>query len=203
MKRTLFTLIAAALLAMSASAAKAVLILSIEPSAEKIKAGEQLDVNLRISGFTSMPAPPEPSPPSLGAFDLRFVFNPSILDFTDLSFGDPVLGDQLDLFGLGSITGFAEDPIGPIDLFEISLDAPSDLDTLQADSFILATLTFTGLSGGFSSLNLAVPILADSQGDVLAATVLSATIKVPEPGTTILFGIALAGLSFSTKRRKK
>ena len=196
-KQISFVFLFAALLTVIAGNAQAVPILSIEPSDDKVHTGEQLDVDIRISGLGDGVAP------SLGAFDLRFIFNPLLLNFTSLSFGDPALGNQLDLFGLGSINGFAQDSIGLVDFFEVSLDSALELDTLQADSFILATLSFTPtpLSSGFTNLNLAIPDLADSLGNAMSATVNSASVQVSEPSTIILFIINLVALGFVLKRR--
>ena len=150
-KKVFVSITSMALLVLSISVVQATVILSIEPSKEKIKTGMQVDVDIVISGLVDDPTSPanEDAP---GGFDLRLVYNPFILNFTSLSFGDSLLGDQLDIFGFGANPmGYAEDlnpSIGAVDFFKISLDSIMDLETLQADSFTLATLSFTGLSEG-------------------------------------------------------
>jgi len=196
-KKVFLSITCMALLVFSISTVQATIILSIEPSAEKIHGVEQLDVDIVISGLVDDPATSPANENALGAFDLRLVYNPFVLDFTSI-----VFGDQLDILGLGSITDFAKDPnpsIGAVDFFEISLDSIFELETSQADSFTLATLSFIGLSSGFSSLNLAVPVLSDAWGNSISATVHSASVRVPEPMTLALLSLGLVGLCFSRR----
>ena len=192
--KTWAAIVAGALAAIAAAPSWAIPILSVEPSAEKIGVGQTLLVDVNISGLGSGTAP------SLGAFDLRLVYNPFVLDFVTLGFGD-----QLDVLGLGTVNGFAEDPdptVGAVDFFEISLDLPSDLENLQADSFLLARIAFTGLGKGSSSLNLALPDLSDAFGNSLSAVVVPGSVKVPEPGTLTLLILGLAGIGLVLRRQK-
>jgi hypothetical protein len=55
--------------------------------------------------------------------------------------GDPISGDQLDLFSSGSITSTTAGA-GLVELFELSFEAVSDLNGLQAPDLIPAKLTF-------------------------------------------------------------
>ena len=87
--------------------------------------------------------------PSLGAYDITITFDASLLGFASAAFGDPVLGNQLDLTGLGSLHG--DDPgLGNVNLFEVSLNPPDLLNSTQAGAFVLARLTLIGLSEGTS-----------------------------------------------------
>lgn len=182
MNRKLISMLAGVVFSFSAGVAHASVMLSFEPTIS----GLQLDVGVRISGLGNG------APPSLGAYDLDVSFDDVILDFAGLTFGDPVLGNQLDFSVFGSIADFSEDSdpnIGLVDFFEISLEPPGVLDSSQADSFIVATLTFDGTDP--SSLSFASVVLSDSVGNRIA---------VPEPATLALIGLGLAGIRY--QRRK-
>ena len=148
------------------------------------------------------------APDSLSTFDLDVSFDASVLGFNNVSFGDPILGDQLDLFGFGSITD-ATPGGGIVNLFELSFDLPGDLDTLQAGSFTLAVLTFDALATGTSALTVGINAIGDAIGDPLSATVsdgsiaVSPAIAVPEPASISLFIVALVALGFMSRRHKR
>ena len=72
-------------------------------------------------------------------------FNPVVLGFGGFTFGDSVLGNQLDLSGFGTVSGFDGGTAGQLNVFEISLDLAGDLDALQAASFALGTVSFNTL----------------------------------------------------------
>jgi len=194
-KKIFLRLTSMILLISSVGIAQAVVIVNVVPSASKVDIGEQLDVDIVVSGGLE-------GNEALGAFDLRLVYNPNLLGFTDL-----VFGDQLDLFGLGSITGFSEDPspaVGAVSIFEVSLDSITDLETLQEDSFTLVTLSFIGLSPGLSPLHLPASdiVLSNARGVEIPAVAHSALVHVPEPATIALFTLGLIGVGF-TKRSKR
>jgi hypothetical protein len=170
--------------------------LSFSPSSQVESVSTSVYVDLVISGLG------DSSAPSLSVFDMDVLYDPTILGLTNVDFGDPVLGDQLDLFGFGSITGVGG-VSGATNIFEVSLDSPIDLDNLQLGSFTLARLTFDILDIGTSFLDLANVVLGDSFGSPLEADVNPGSIRgIPEPGTLALLGIGLAGMGF-TRRRKK
>ena len=147
-----------------------------------------LEVALVASGLG------EGTAPSVGAFDLDLAYDDSILSLTSVTFGDPGLGNQLDLVALGSLNGSTPGS-GTVNLFEVSLDSVTDLHALQADSFALATLTFQTLAPGTSSLDLTGVGLSDALGALLPATLVSGNVNViPEPSTALLIGLGLLGL---------
>jgi len=114
---------------------------------------------LVISGLTAGAAP------SVSVFDLDVSFNPTILSFGSVAFGDPVLGDQLDLLGLGSFTSTIVG-VDTVNLLELSFDPAAVLNALQPGDFTLATLTFNTLANGISSLGVVVNALGDSNGGI-------------------------------------
>ena len=176
--------------------AKAIL-LSFEPASQIVPVGEPVSVDLVISGLEDYTAP------SLGAFDLDIHFDPTILAFDSATFGDPVLGDQLDIWGLGLNPMGTIVPVpGVLDIWEVSLDTPDDLNNFQVGSFTLATLTFSTLTVGASSLEIIINSLADAYGNPLSADAQSGVIApVPEPATFILIGFGLGGIGILRRRK--
>jgi hypothetical protein len=188
-------LVAAGLLAIATSVDS--ITLGFEPANHTVAPGSPISVELVISGLAGSAAP------SLGAFELDVLYDPAILRVTGVTFGDPVLGGQLDLFGLGSLSGFDDSAPGTLGLFETSLDLPDDLDALQADGFTLATLSFDALAAGASSLTIdtASLLLGDALGDPLAADSMNSgnVTVIPEPAPAAL---ALIGLLLLARVRR-
>lgn len=197
-----------ALLAILASASGQAALISIVPSQSSVLPGQSFTVDIIIDQLAPGGAP------SLSAFDLIFVFN-SInlgLDNTDEDadgIPDDVIIDptgQLDIFGLGLNIQDAEllAP-GLLQIFELSFDLPVDLDTLQLNSFILASLTLTALSPGLSDLTLNINGLADGLGNALSSQVINAVVQVEgaaaitEPHALLLL---LSGLFFLSNMRR-
>jgi hypothetical protein len=173
---------------MAASAsASAAIILVPTPSAQTLVEGGFATIDVQISGLGAGEAP------SLGTYDLEVTFNPTVLDFVSATLGDGVLGNQLDLFDLGNVSSVTPST-GVVNLFELSLDTATDLNTLQADSFVLASLRFSSLSEGMSTIGLSVNSLGDADGAPLAVSLLSGSVvvtAVPEPKA---FALVLAGI---------
>ncbi|MCI0547164.1 MAG: hypothetical protein L0027_07750 [Candidatus Rokubacteria bacterium] len=193
--------LAAALVAAPGAIAQAVLI-EVVPAAQEVVQGDPVQITLAISGLGDQ------SPPSLGTFDLDVLFDASVLTFASAAFGDPVLGDQLDLAGLGSVTDVTPGS-GVVNLFQLSLDTADDLNALQAGDFTLATLTFTATGPGASPLALAVTALGDAEGVSLATDLASGAVlvtpgqePVPGPPGAALLGLGLACLLAHHLRRR-
>ena len=175
-------------------------VISVEPPYQAVADGSAVSVSLQISGLGAFTAP------SLGTFDLDLRFDPSLLDFNSFVFGDPVLGDQLDLSG-GSITGMGTTPgSGVVNIYEVSLDSVTDLDNLQEPMFTLGIFEFQPLQVGISFLFIDINALGDASGyslpDSLSGTVRAGVISItPEPGSITLVAATLIALVLGGRRR--
>lgn len=132
--------------------------LAIQPASQNVPLGSHLTVDVSISGLG------EAMPPSLGVFDFSLQFDPEFLAFDSISFGDASLGDQLGMV-VGSILNFDTDPVaGLVNQFEVSLELPETLDTLQPASFGLTRMSFHAIKPGLSDLQIINVLLGDSLG---------------------------------------
>ena len=178
------------LLATSASAIS----ISLVPSSADVAVGESLFVDIMIEDLGTASAP------SLGVFDIDIMFSESTIGVTGVTFGS-----QLDILGFGSIASSGPNGTDRYNIFELSLDPADVLDSLQLDSFVLATLEFEALAVGIVPIGLDVITLGDSYGAPLTATTSGATIRVseaiPEPRAGLLFGIGMLVASGSFRRR--
>ena len=162
--------------------------------------------------------------PSLGAFDLNFMYDPNILDLQFVQLGPGGLGDpdqrvvffespsRAPVLGAGeSIADASEVSQGQINIFNISLlesDAATCifcigpfLDDLQSSEFILTALSFDVKPDVFTTtaLGLSVNSLSDGFGNVLTpdasgVTTFVSTAPIPEPSTILLLGSGVIGL---------
>jgi hypothetical protein len=177
-------------------------ILSVTPISQNVGSSGTASVDIDIAGLGNG------VPPSLGAFDINIAFDSTVLGFNGAAYGDHTLGDQLNLTGAGSITTTTPGT-GTVELFELSLDPATVLDSKQASSFRLATLSFAALNPGISDLTINVNALADSQGNSLAASVAGATVDVsngtntPEPMSFFLAAVGIGLGSVVRCRRGK
>lgn len=186
----------------AASPAGAALI-EVIPSTSSPGVFERFEVSLAIHDLGEL------MPPSLGAFDLNLTFDPGLVAFVSESYGDPALGDQLGLF-VPSLT-FTTPAPGLVNLFQLSFDFPSDLESLQASSFTLVTLQFDAIAAGTMPLLLDAVTLSDAFGGSLDAQVSGSSVTiggapgVPEPGTAslILVALGVGAVRRRTSRRPK
>ncbi len=153
-----------------------------------LQTDNSIELELRISGLSLATAP------SISAYDLDIHYDSGHLQFDSATLGDPLLGNQLDVLGLGG--NFSSVSIyqpGSLNLYELSFDWAEDLDSLQAANFSLATLRFDVLKTGSSFLQPFVNELVDSEGNVLFAdSMASAITTVPLPTA---LGLMLTALS--------
>lgn len=187
--------------------------IDLTPAVTNTTVGSNFAVDVVLSGLSA-------STPSLALtdFDLDISYDTSLLNAVGVTFGTG-LGGPLDGF-----SGFDLSVPEVVDLFAVSfLTQYVDLRALQGDTFTLATLTFSALAPGTSSLafvqdvNFMVGLInangqdpinganpaqcqARSCVDVGGARVVTVPGNtVPEPSTLLLLGIA--GLALARARR--
>lgn len=161
--------------------AQAEISLQFVPVSEQVTVGAPITIAIRISGLEDFAAP------SLAAFDIIVNFDPTILEFSEVNYEDPILGNQLDLFGLGSSTITTSD-VGSVNLFELSLDAPEDLNASQTGNFTLARVTFNALTAGVSVLSLTVNALSNASGSLLTTSASTGVVEVRPQGFVTIPG---------------
>lgn len=170
----------------------------VTPAGQTAGLNSPVSVDVNVSGLGSAIAP------SVGTYDLDVAF-----DSTLLSFSSVIWGTGLDVLGLGDIQS-AMPGVGTIELFELSLDSPSDLNSLQLPAFGLFTLNFSTLAVGTSSLTLNVVALGDADGVSLPADVSNGSVtvssgspsQVPEPNTALPLLLILGFRVLSLRRRE-
>ncbi len=173
-------------------------VLSLESSRFTVNPGDSVTLDLTVSGLGNLTAP------SLGAFDIDIGYDPAKLSFTGYTLGN-WLGNVSQSEALDASKGDSTPP-GVINLAEVSLLTANELDALQPDSFVLATLDFTvtaGLAAGQSTVGiLPTSVLADGSAGSFSSvnTGNSVTLTpqapspaggVPEPATWALLVIGL------------
>ena len=190
MTKTRVLTIISLLLFLGASAS-ANITLSIAPTTQSVLAGNTVDVAVNISGLGALTAP------SLGAYDLDVTFDSSILAFNSVAFVS-----QLDLAIMGSTTGYDASAAGVLNGFEVSLESISNLNSLQAGSFNLFTLTFDTLALGTSGVGISNVVLGDASAAPLFADVVGGEVTViPAPAAVMLGGLGLGFVSWFRRRR--
>jgi hypothetical protein len=154
-------------------------------SSDTLSQGGVATVDLSISGLGSGT--------QLGGYDLNVGFNPSIVSFSSAIFGDPKLGDQLNLEGFGTFSS-ATPGAGTVDLAELSFDSAAALQSSQASAFSLVQLTFDARSVGTSALDLSINAVSDAFGNSLtpglsngSISVTGSTMAAPEIDPTSAF----------------
>jgi hypothetical protein len=172
------------------------IILEIDPASQTVPLGAQASFSVDIFGLGNGT--------NLGTYDINLGFDPALLSFSSI-----VFGDQVDISGLGDIQ-IVTPSTGTVEVFELSLDSATDLSGQEA-AFTLATLTFNTLaSGADSPLTLSINVLGDANGNSLSAdgqdgsVTISSLSSVPEPSTIVytIGGLFLVGVLRSRPGRQ-
>ena len=165
--------------------------------------GDLFNVDVIVSGLA-----PGETGEIVAAFDLDVLYDPAILNATSIAFG-PALG-------LTDIDTFASSIFAPgrLDFANVSLLFNDQLAALQGDSVLLASLTFSAIGIGSSTLTFdtLMPPGIDLVGrdpfstlplDFAGSALLTINERptgVPEPGTLALLGLGLLGIAAARKR---
>ncbi len=190
--RKLNAILLVCLMYMLYTTASASIMLTAQPDSSILSVGGTTNVSVQVSGLETNVAP------SLGTFDLDVVFDPAVLDYVGALFGGVTpMGDQLDLSGLGSLSGASFIAPGTVNFYEVSLDEALTLNAQQSDSFTLVTLYFQALNAGTSQIAINVNALGDADGAALSAETQGTAITVtavPLGNSAYLFTLGLACL---------
>jgi hypothetical protein len=150
----------------------------------------------------------DPVPQPLGAYDIILNYDPSLLILTNITHGDPVYGNQLDLSAYGALSYDDTSTPGQARLLEVSLDDPATLQTNQRRHFGIASLLFDTQGSGVSNLTLDINSLGDANGFSIDAQTVGGSLTVgqssiPEPAMFLLVGGGLAAFGLLRRYRRR
>lgn len=178
---------------------QASLVVRATPSGASFSVGNSFTVAIEVSGLTDSAAP------SLGVYDINLSFNSALVSLDAVTFGS-----GLDVLALGSIQS-STPGAGTVNLFELSLDSVSDLNDLQLDTFVLATLNFSAVGLGANAFDLVINAFGDAEGNSLAAGVVGGSVEitdggtppsVPEPASLALVMAGVSAAAIAKRRRR-
>jgi hypothetical protein len=172
--------------------------LGFDGAPASVEIGDTFSVAVLVNGL---------DPEIVSAFDLDVVFDPALLEATDVVFGSS-LGGSAD-----SASGFVLAP-GRIDLFELSFLFDEPLAARQGQSVPLATLEFTARGLGVATLAFdaetqpgidvkgleALRLQFETVGTA-AVRIDERTAQVTEPGTLGLGVLGLLAMALGLRRR--
>ena len=155
------------LVALLAAPPAAAVSLVLEASSDTVVLGETFTVDVLIDGTDGSLG--DFASPSVGLFDLDVSFDDAAIAFLGVTFGS-FLGDPL----TEAVTTGGLSAPGVVDVAEISLLLPAQLDAIQPDGFLLATLEWQTLDVGPTAIAL-------TQSEVGDAEIPSTPYDVPTP----------------------
>lgn len=150
-----------------------------------VNVGDSIEVQVRISGLN------DASAPSLGVYDMNFNYDASLFNFSSILWGDSILGNQLDLNGLGSLQD-SNSGLGWLHALEVSFDEAADLELLQAGEFTLFSVLLNAAAIGSGHFSLEIHATGDAYGNDLFVDAINGTavniggVSVPEPSSLLL-----------------
>lgn len=173
---------------------------SLVTSEPHIDVGDNFFVDIIISDLAGN---------ALGGWDGNFIFDADAISLVGSSLGDNVLGNQLDLSGLGTFNSTQVSALTgtmhSVNMLDVSYDDAATLNAGQANTFSLARLEFSRLSIGEISFSFDGHF-TDAEGIDLLVTNNPATTQVapvPLPATAWLMFSGLAAIvSLARKQRR-
>lgn len=150
-----------------------------------VNVGENIEVQVRISGLNDAGAP------SLGSYDVNFNYDASLFNFSSIVWGDLLLGNQLDLSGFGSLQN-TDSGLGWIFASDVSFDDAADLELFQAGEFTLFSVLLNAVAIGISDFSLTSTVFGDANSNKLSIDTINNTtvniggVSVPEPSSLLL-----------------
>jgi len=165
-----------------------------------VDVGESFDVDVVVSGLDA-------AGEIVSAFDLDVLYDASVLSATDVQFTGNL--GIVDFDTITEVNFFS----GVVDFLEINIFlTDAELAILQpGDSVTLATLSFSALTDGVSSLmfgpdpntgnNVVGSLFSSLQLSAIEQAQVTVLAQIPEPGTffLILGGLLLAGMKKRTQ----
>ena len=173
-------------------------VITVEASSPVVVLGTPVSVEVGVTGIMGT---------DVGVYDLDVNFDPTVLSFTSVTFGDPVLGDELNLFGYGSATNVdaSNAASGSVEVSELAFDSPQDLQSYQPPAFGLFTVGFDTVGGGSTAVSSTVNVLGDGGGNSLnysygPPATIDVAVLTPEPSAFGLFAIGLGIIAMLFRR---
>jgi hypothetical protein len=167
-------------------------------SQSAINVGDNIEVQVRISGLS------DASAPSLGVYDVNFNYDASLFSFSSILWSDSTLGNQLDLNSTGSLQD-SSSGLGWLRALEVSFDDATDLELLQTGEFTLFSVLLNVIAIGSGNFSLTTNVIGDVYGNDLFTDTITGTtvdvrsISVPEPSSLLLLLGMLAVITLRAK----